>query len=265
MGDGRAVEGRAPLAPPDAPIVLAHMSTSPQRPPFRKVEIELAVQHRPALPEAKSAWPEIQQSTMHLAFRSIMCTRSICYFGMADSRKRRPETRKDPARPGPLRRVPQAASGYLPAALSTARTRPGVIGASRMRTPVASKNAFATAAGTGDSAGSPEPVVREPGPGRVGHVGAGEPVDVDLRRVLEPDHRVGDPVEARHALLVEHDLLVRARGRGPASRRPPRCSRCRPGRRSGRRRPRRAACLATILPVFLFTSMSATQHVIVFE
>ena len=53
-------------------------------------------------------------------------------------------------------------SAHLPAAASTARTRPGVIGASRMRTPVASKNAFATAAGHRRSAGSPEPVVREP-------------------------------------------------------------------------------------------------------
>ena len=83
-----------------------------------------------------------------------------------------------------------AGSAHFPAALSTARTRAGVIGASRMRTPVASKNALATAAGTGDSAGSPEPVVREPGPLRVRHVGAGEAVDVHLRRVLEPDHRV---------------------------------------------------------------------------
>ena len=44
------------------------------------------------------------------------------------------------------------------AALSVARTRAGVIGASRMRTPVASKNAFAIAAGTGQVGGSPEPV-----------------------------------------------------------------------------------------------------------
>ena len=129
--------------------------------------------------------------------------------------------------PGPIPSVAERAFGvYLPAAFSTARTRAGVIGASRMRTPVASKNAFATAAGTGDSAGSPEPVVREPAPCRIAlHVGAGEPVDVDRRGVLEPDHRVGHPVEARHALLVEHDRLVRARGRGPASQHPPRCSR----------------------------------------
>ena len=134
-----------------------------------------------------------------------------------------------------------AGSAHFPAALSTPRTRAGVIGASRSRTPVASKNALATAAGTGDSAGSPEPVVREPGPGRVGHVGAGESVDVDLGRVLEPDHRIADPVEAGDALLVEVDLLVETHAKGPASQRLPRCSRCRPGRRSGRRRPRRAA------------------------
>src|SRR4029077_13777200 len=57
-----------------------------------------------------------------------------------------------------------AGSAHFPAALSTPRTRDGVIGASRSRTPVASKNALAPPAGTGDSAGSPEPVVREPGP-----------------------------------------------------------------------------------------------------
>src|SRR5262249_40059598 len=57
-----------------------------------------------------------------------------------------------------------AGSAHFPAALSAPRTRAGVIGASRSRTPVASKNALARAAGTGDRAGSPEPVVREPGP-----------------------------------------------------------------------------------------------------
>ena len=119
--------------------------------------------------------------------------------------------------------------------------------------------------GTGDSAGSPEPVVREPGPDGIRHVGAAEAVDVDLRSVLEPDHRIRDPVGARHAPLVERRPARTAHGRGPASRRLPRCSRCRPGRRAGPGRPRCAACLATILPVSCSTSMSATQHVIVFE
>src|SRR5262245_46656105 len=50
------------------------------------------------------------------------------------------------------------AGGYAaPAALSVARTRAGVIGASRMRSPVASKNALAMAAPVGTSVGSPEP------------------------------------------------------------------------------------------------------------
>ena len=51
-----------------------------------------------------------------------------------------------------------------PAALSVARTRSAFIGVSRMRTPVASKNAFATAAPTGTWEGSPAPVT--------GHVAA---------------------------------------------------------------------------------------------
>ena len=46
----------------------------------------------------------------------------------------------------------------MPAAFSVARTRAGVIGASRMRTPVASKNAFATAATVVAIGISPEPV-----------------------------------------------------------------------------------------------------------
>src|SRR5262249_61296493 len=56
--------------------------------------------------------------------------------------------------PTPFRR----SSLYLPAALRTARTRAGVIGASRMRRPVASKNALAIDAGIGAAGGSPEPV-----------------------------------------------------------------------------------------------------------
>src|SRR5581483_12084880 len=48
-----------------------------------------------------------------------------------------------------------------PAALSVARTRTGLNGASRRRTPVASKNAFATAGPGGTCDGSPEPVVAQ--------------------------------------------------------------------------------------------------------
>ena len=44
-----------------------------------------------------------------------------------------------------------------PAAFNVARTRPGVIGHSCMRTPVASKNAFAIAPVSGHVTGSPEP------------------------------------------------------------------------------------------------------------
>src|SRR5581483_892674 len=50
------------------------------------------------------------------------------------------------------------ARGYeTPAALSAARTRAGVIGASRIRTPVASKNAFAIAGAIGVVPGSSTP------------------------------------------------------------------------------------------------------------
>ena len=66
---------------------------------------------------------------------------------------------------------------------------------------------------------------------RVRHVGAAEAVDVHRRGVLEADHRIGDPVEAGHTALVEDDRLVERTARGPASRRLPRCSRSRPGRR----------------------------------
>ena len=60
-------------------------------------------------------------------------------------------------RAGPGRRSPARVTSYIPAALSTPRTRAGVIGASRMRTPVASKNAFAIAAGPARSAARPTP------------------------------------------------------------------------------------------------------------
>jgi hypothetical protein len=47
---------------------------------------------------------------------------------------------------------------YAPAAVSAARTRPAVIGTCRIRTPVASKNALAIAAGVPGTSGSPAPV-----------------------------------------------------------------------------------------------------------
>src|SRR5580765_4453974 len=47
-----------------------------------------------------------------------------------------------------------------PAAFRAARTRAGVIGAVRIRTPVASKKAFATAAGAATVTGSPTPAAK---------------------------------------------------------------------------------------------------------
>jgi hypothetical protein len=59
-----------------------------------------------------------------------------------------------------------------------------------MRMPVASKNAFAIAAATGDSAGSPEPVVREPGPLRILPTSsAAENGFVEQDFELDPNHR----------------------------------------------------------------------------
>src|SRR3954470_17415034 len=52
----------------------------------------------------------------------------------------------------------------MPAALSVPRTVPGFIGAWRMRTPVASKNAFATAELIAVVGGSPEPDRFQPAP-----------------------------------------------------------------------------------------------------
>src|SRR4029078_2971974 len=99
-----------------------------------------------------------------------------------------------------------AGSAHYPAALSAPRTRAGVIGDSRRRTPVASKNAFASATGTGESDGYavPRRARQEcrlagagrprPGAGRIRHVGACQSVDVDPRSVLEANHRIRDPV-----------------------------------------------------------------------
>ena len=60
--------------------------------------------------------------------------------------------------------LPREQWGYAvtPAAFSTWRTRSGDIGAVRMRTPVASKNAFAMAAPIDYSGGSPEPDTNTP-------------------------------------------------------------------------------------------------------
>ena len=87
-----------------------------------------------------------------------------------------------------------------PAASSTPRTSAGVIGASRMRTPVASKNAFAIAAAIGACDGSPEPVGARSGRCTI--------ATLHLRVILEAHDRIADPVEARDAPRVEGDRLV---------------------------------------------------------
>ena len=98
----------------------------------------------------------------------------------------------------------------MPAALSAALTCPGLIGDSRTRAPVASNTAFATAAAIGAVGGSPEPVASSPvarcrAGGDRRDVGPLDDLEGDLRRILEAEDRVGDPVEARHVPLVEHD------------------------------------------------------------
>ena len=76
----------------------------------------------------------------------------------------RPMLRHRPGSPGnrtavgPEEAGPTAVSAQaVPAAFSVARTRAGVIGALRILTPVASKNAFAIAAPMLAVGGSPEP------------------------------------------------------------------------------------------------------------
>ena len=88
------------------------------------------------------------------------------------------------------------------AAFSAARTRAGVNGAVRIRTPVASKNAFATAAAAATATGSPTPAAKG--------VGVRVPLEDDrrhLRRVLEAQDRVADEVRARDVRLAVAVLL----------------------------------------------------------
>src|SRR5436190_14278262 len=65
---------------------------------------------------------------------------------------------------GPLPLMQWDSYAYATPALSAARTRAGVIGASRMRTPVASKKAFAIAGAVGAPLDSPPPPDSEPEP-----------------------------------------------------------------------------------------------------
>src|SRR5262249_26869673 len=100
---------------------------------------------------------------------------------------------------------------YVPA--SAARTRSGVNGMSRSRTPTASNTAFAIAAGAGGCAPSPlprdrlaAPEVRPPGP-----------VEEDRfhrRDLREAKNRIALPVGAGDAHAVESDLLLERPARG---------------------------------------------------
>src|SRR5262249_58499320 len=77
-------------------------------------------------------------------------------------------------------------------------TRSGENGTRRMRTPVASKIAFAIAAATGRIEGSPAPE----------QLGMVDQHHLDrLRRLGDVEDRIGHPVDAGHVLSVELDLL----------------------------------------------------------
>ena len=83
--------------------------------------------------------------------------------------------------------------------MSVARTRPGVIGASCMRVPGRVEERVGDRAD--DRAG--DRLARA----QRGLVGALNEHVRDLRRILEPQDRVGDPVDARDLVLVERDLF----------------------------------------------------------
>jgi hypothetical protein len=81
-----------------------------------------------------------------------------CEAGSRNAPDPRPARRPDRGR---NRLLPAPAPGRnqaIPAALNAARTRAGVSGALRIRTPVASNSAFAIAAPTLVDGGSPEPL-----------------------------------------------------------------------------------------------------------
>ena len=91
-------------------------------------------------------------------------------------------------------------------AASAPRTRSGVNGTSRSRTPTASNTAFAIAAGVGGCARLAASEVRLPGP-----------VDEDRfhrRDLREAKNRIALPVGAGHAQAVESDLLLERPARG---------------------------------------------------
>src|SRR5262249_29163907 len=106
----------------------------------------------PRIRDARPGWPSKSQATE----RSLE-GQDFLQIARLDLGTRESE--------GLLRRAPRVllAPRYTtPAALSVARTFAGFIGAIRSRTPVASKNAFATAELTAVSGGSPEPLRLQP-------------------------------------------------------------------------------------------------------
>src|SRR5438132_6062981 len=162
----------------------------------------------------------------------------------------------------------------MPAARRTPRATPGVIGAWRMRTPVASKNAFATAELIAVVGGSPEPVSSQAwlnaavlpaitswlsSPGLVTLYSPGWTL-TSVTDGLSLKRRIGYETQSR---LVTRSLFqvacsYRARER-PWIRAPLICV-VTPSRLTVI--PlfwETTTCLTTILPVFLFTSMSATH------
>ena len=94
-----------------------------------------------------------------------------------------------------------AAGGYaLAESASAARTRSGVNGTVRRRTPVASKMALPTAAATGQIAGSPAP--------EGVFLRAVDQRGLDGRDLGEGQDAVARPVETRHLVVVPGDLLL---------------------------------------------------------
>src|SRR5689334_10645492 len=133
-----------------------------------------------------------------------------------------------------------------------------------MRTPVASKNALATAAATGASAGSPEPVVREPGPAGSGTSVRERPWMNTFGASLK--RSIGYVTQSRLVTCFELKVTssVTARER-PWTAAPCSLFSLPSGYAIRPASPATQRFLATILPVFLLTVMSATQHDIVFE
>ena len=80
-------------------------------------------------------------------------------YGADDPKSGGPQEEKGPVAGPNLVQIKPVPLYATPAAFSAARTRAGVNGAVRIRTPVASKNAFAIAAAAATVTGSPTPRV----------------------------------------------------------------------------------------------------------